>query len=305
MHIKVERSADFYRVLEWAYDRLTRSSSDETLLEVSLAPGNYEGTNFKAIDRDGGGKIALWVRAEDPQQPPVLSDGSFTISGREIQLDNIIFKNTYTSGPIISLVARDRICVTGCAFAELKRDAYPDDEALIEMRPSFEGGVAPTLQIRDSCFIANEQRSPSYLIDLAAPNHAWEQVDFQQVVFVQNKVDRGLRVGGTEQIKMRECFLDFIPTFFAIDSAYTALSISHSTLIGEPVIQERASLSQPQRITPAYLKSLEREGSERFNFIDNHCYDSLGNLDLEYWIQAVSEGTIPTPNALTKALSGD
>jgi hypothetical protein len=297
--IKATIAADFFRVIDPAYDRLTRAPSDDTLLEISLAPGEYTNEHFKLIDRHNSGRIAVWIHAEDPQQPPLLTNLNTNISAREIRLENLIFKDSHDGSPPVSLTARDRIQIDKCAFIGLRRSAWPEGEPIIEMQPGFAGKAAPTLSVRQSWFINNSQPGNSPLLNLTATNRAWSRVDFEYVAFLNNSAVFGLLLGATEQMRLRECFLQAWPDFIMVDSPRTKLSVENCIIVGDDFIRDRVDQDASSgRITPEHLDQLADDAPPRFTLTGNQHYTNADQLKFDHWIRQAVQGAAPDLQAI-------
>src|SRR5690242_12695187 len=121
MLLEARTTEDFYRVLEPAYESLLEAQ-ESSVFEVVLAPGVYEGFSLNLSDRREKGHVALIVRAADPANPPIFRDAGVKLSGREVWLAGIVFQETQSNMPLVSIRTPGDLTIDGCAFLECVYD---------------------------------------------------------------------------------------------------------------------------------------------------------------------------------------
>jgi hypothetical protein len=258
MLIEIARAVDFYRVVSPAHDRLCTTPADEDdLLEVVLSPGNYEAINLSLGDGIETRPIDLIFRAADPERPPVLHDLTFSLTGRSVRLEGLVFAHARSGGPILRLAVTAQLSIERCALVDGASLASSDGH-LLEL-VAIGGDGRATATVHNSWFIQNwTGDGGAMVICVTAPPHFFHSMDIHNVAFVDNHAAVSIAPGATSILQFTDC-VAFEPTdpepsttsapvFVTVDPTHTQVNIDRGVMIAqdlEHLIGRRSRGQQP------------------------------------------------------------
>lgn len=304
MKIEARRPADFFRVLDPAYDHFVQNMPEDPTFEVVFTEADYRDESFKLLDLRDAGRADVKLSARDPDGRVRLSGGYVQIDARTIQLDGLTLDDFQSSYPSLLLQARTGIDLTNCAFTRLSHHPDYAGEALMRLRPGFRESAPTHLHIDACAWIGCHQRKEGALISLADMQRRWSSVVIENSIFLGCEAAQGILLGMTEQITLRHCFVQTFPAFLVVESPNTRLTVEDCILVGDDFIVDASGgedAPEQARITPENLDRLTGETPDQFAFRGNRVFPAAAaaGIDVPGWIDSVQRGILPTVEELT------
>ncbi|MBE2272155.1 MAG: right-handed parallel beta-helix repeat-containing protein [Anaerolinea sp.] len=301
MEVKVEQAADFFRVVDPAYDRFVRAAADDARFEVVLAGDEFRGENLKLMDLHGVGSADVSVHPAHATSTR-LSGGYVQISARSIDMERIVLSQVDSSYPALALTARNSIRLTKCGFIDLQHRPSYAGEWLMQMRPGFRADEPAQLHIDQCAWIGTMQAQNSSLLSLADAQRRWSSVTFDGCVFLANQAGQGIVLGGAGEVTFRNCFLHTFPAFLVIDAPVTRVTLENCIILHEGddwMTFTAAAVDAQERYVPERIDD-DAPQQERIVLLNNRTYarGDAARIDVE----AVKQGHLPEPGALESLL---
>jgi hypothetical protein len=240
MRVDLADIADFHRLVVPAYAELIGSGgTGRPRLEIVLAPGTYAGQGLTLGAPVTGEAIDVTVRGADPQRPPLLTDMSLSVHGREVRLADLVFEDNARERALLRAAVETSLEITGCAFIGNRTNERAGGRLLEIAVAEAQQPTTVTASVRGSWFIRNRAPQQSTLIAFdAGPPRSFARVAFDDVTFVDNAADCCIAVGPTDTLQLSRCAVyapstpDPARLFAAVNFVHTRVELSGCRCIG-------------------------------------------------------------------------
>ena len=207
-----------------------------------LSPGTYTAINLGLGDDLAARPIDLIFRAADPRRPPVLQDLTFSLTGRSVRLEGLVFAHARSGGPILRLAVTSDLSIERCALVD-GASLAPSNGHLLEL-VALGGDGRATATIRDTWFIRNwTSDGGAMVICVAAPPHFFRTLDLHNVACLDNHADVIIAPGATSILQLTDCVVcepigpepstDSVPVFAVVDPTHTQVNVDRSVMIAQ------------------------------------------------------------------------
>jgi hypothetical protein len=184
----------------------TAISPDDRHFEMVLAPGEYCDEPIYLVDPTARNGLEVVLRGEDPSRPPILTNVSVQLQAGTIEVAGVVFKDNWTSVPLLDCRISDRLLIRRCAFVENLMTSDRPGGGLVEVFVGF-GGGPKTAEFEATWFIGNGQVAPSALVMFdSRPPESIDGIRMHDVAFVDNQVTVGVAPGTCGHIDFARCF---------------------------------------------------------------------------------------------------
>jgi len=272
MRVQVASGDDFASLVRPAYDRLRGTVPPEPAsLEVVVAPGDYRGVHLGLGLLAEPGHVAVTIRAADPTRPPGFRNSSLRLHGRSVRLEHLVLHECYNSTPSVAIAVTETAAIEGCAIIGCGL-ADRRGGSLIELAAAG-GARAVNVSFADCWLIGNRARGDDrgeLLRFDTAPPHAFGQVRFDNVAWLDNLAQVAIVPGATSALRLTDCVVvepvagsTTLPIFVAINSIDTALAVER-TLIVANRLDRLVTTWSPQHQSPDDFQPVVIRDSELY-----------------------------------------